>query len=58
MEDTKNLHWQFLSDVLIRENGKDRVVAKNLPRRDAREISESLNALGFHSAYTSWSDIC
>ena len=45
MEDTKNLHWQLLSDVLIRENGKDRVVAKNLPRWDAREISESLNAL-------------
>jgi hypothetical protein len=58
MEDTKNLHWQLLSDVIIRENGKDRIVAKNLPRWDAREISESLNALGFSSCYTSWSDIC
>ena len=58
MEDTQKIHPQLLSDVIIKENGVNRVVAKNLPRWDAREISLSLNALGFFSAYTSWSNIC
>ena len=43
--------------VLIRMNGVDVVVAENLSWLDARDISTSLNALGFWSGYTSWSNI-
>jgi hypothetical protein len=54
----EKLHWQLLSNVYIRENGVERLVAKDLARWDAREICMGLNALGFCSYYTSWSSIC
>ena len=40
-------------EVILRLSGVDVVVAKNLSWIDARDISTSLNALGFWSGYTS-----
>ena len=40
-------------EVLLRIDGVDKVVASGLSWLDARDISTSLNALGFWSGYTS-----
>ncbi len=44
-----------MNDHKVLIDGK--VVAENLDWLDAKDIATSLNALGFNSCYTSWSNI-